>query len=140
MTVNGTRHLYDKRDKEIHFFFNRWQWETAGGFTVYTTAYDETLRTIERGSYKIATTQVALLSTRFWDEYALYIHDNTGIYRIKEGMCEHSKIQLRRNTNLLKAWIEGKLGYDYGRTGDSRKDAQGCQEESSSQREIVTDL
>ena len=115
MTVRGVWHLYDKRDKEIHFFMLRELWDNAGGYLAYTTAYDETLHAIQRGVSKIATTQVVYMSTKIWDDYAIYIHDSTGTYRVKEGVCEHSKIQLRKNTNLLKAWIDGQLGYNYGK-------------------------
>lgn len=112
------KYLCDTRNKEIHFFFTKASWERAGGFLAYTTTYDDTLRAIEKKISRIATTQIALFTTDIWDEYALFVHDNTGVYRVKEGKCENSKIQLRKNTNLLKAWIDGKLGCEYGRTRD----------------------
>lgn len=109
--------------RELHFYTNQRLWLNAGGHLVYCTTYQDTLREIEQRRHNIATTQMVLLSTDFWDTYNLIIHDDTGVYKIKEGNNDCCKYQLRRNSNLFKMWQEGRIGYNYGRTRDSGEDA-----------------
>ena len=102
---------------ELHIFTLTEEWCHLGGYDTYQTTWGGTLRELERVMklkyekkvYKIATTQVGMLSLKLFKYTTLriFIHDEQGCYEIKHGKNEDLGISLHDGNNLMYFWLTG---------------------------------
>jgi len=81
--------------------------------TAFYVGYQETLEAIESAKKgklnEILTTQMALLSTRLWEHFDVYLYHNGKKLWLREGENEATDRHLRPGHHLLNLFMSGEF-------------------------------